>query len=357
MSDTINVKNLENNTTAEVVHKALFDGTPLVSIIIPVYNRELYLRECMDSAVGQTYKNIEIICVDDGSSDSSMDILKEYADENNRITILIQNNSGAAIARNAGIAIARGDYLWFADSDDVLDINACKKFADYINKNTDVDIVILNTMDFKNVKDDIEYTRMNIGDMPKENPFSPIKYSSMLNKFTSPEPWNKIFSRKFINDKKLRFQNLASCNDVYFSFCSLSLAGKIGYITDICYYYRLMAEGSIMTKKNNISAINIVEAYKQIRINLISHNKFDIYKNLYYKWFCGNIRYELRFLPARKKAKLLANAYSILGVKQGTMLIITVISRKSKSILRKVLENTPIYNLYKKHKTQKGKIK
>ena len=89
-----------------------------VSVIIPVYNVEPYLKQCMDSVVGQTLKDIEIICVDDGSTDGSLDILKEYATEDSRIQIIEQKNAGAGAARNNGMRHATGKYLSFLDSDD-----------------------------------------------------------------------------------------------------------------------------------------------------------------------------------------------------------------------------------------------
>ena len=96
---------------------------PKVSVVLPVYNVENYLKECLDSLVEQTYKDIEIICVDDGSSDSSLKILKEYAVIDNRIIVLEQKNQGAAVARNFGLSVATGEYVSFLDSDDVFSLN------------------------------------------------------------------------------------------------------------------------------------------------------------------------------------------------------------------------------------------
>ena len=116
----INVKNAEGtpDTTAQVVVQNKIDYEPKVSVIIPVYNVELYLRICLESVLKQNLKEIEIICVDDGSTDKSLDILLEYAAKDNRITVLKQENLYAGVARNAGLAVARGEYLSFLDSDD-----------------------------------------------------------------------------------------------------------------------------------------------------------------------------------------------------------------------------------------------
>ena len=121
----ITVKNAdgEPDTTAKILVQNKISYTPKVSVIIPVYNVEKYLRECLDSVVNQTLREIEIICVDDGSTDSSLDILKEYASKDNRITVIGQQNLHAGVARNAGLAVARGEYLSFLDSDDFFELN------------------------------------------------------------------------------------------------------------------------------------------------------------------------------------------------------------------------------------------
>ena len=94
------------------------DNQPKVSVIIPVYNAEKYLRECLDSVVNQTLREIEIICVDDGSTDASLEILEEYAAKDNRVKVLRQQNQYAGVARNNGMAAASGEYYMFLDADD-----------------------------------------------------------------------------------------------------------------------------------------------------------------------------------------------------------------------------------------------
>lgn len=100
--------------------------TPKVSIIVPVYNVEPYLRQCMDSLVNQTYRNIEIICVNDGSTDASGEILTEYAEKGNKIKVISQKNAGLSAARNAGFSFATGDYVMYVDSDDWIDLETCE---------------------------------------------------------------------------------------------------------------------------------------------------------------------------------------------------------------------------------------
>lgn len=101
-----------------------------VSVVIPVYNVENYLEECLDSIINQTLKDIEIICINDGSTDASIDILEKYAKADSRIQIFNQNNSGLSAARNRGIELSKGEFVYFIDSDDYLDLNALKELYD-----------------------------------------------------------------------------------------------------------------------------------------------------------------------------------------------------------------------------------
>ena len=103
------------------------EQTPRVSIVVPVYNVERYLRQCLDSLVNQTYQNVEIICVDDGSTDASSEILTEYALKNSRVRVIRQKNSGLSAARNVGFSFATGEYVMYVDSDDWIDVCTCEK--------------------------------------------------------------------------------------------------------------------------------------------------------------------------------------------------------------------------------------
>ncbi len=110
-----------------MVKKENTSPSPKISVIIPVYNTESYLRECLDSALNQTLKEIEVICTNDGSTDNSLKILQEYAKKDSRITVIDQENQGVSIARNNALKIAKGKYIHFLDSDDYLDLNAYEK--------------------------------------------------------------------------------------------------------------------------------------------------------------------------------------------------------------------------------------
>lgn len=114
-----------------------------ISIIIPIYNAEKYLEKCLDSIVKQTYKNIEIICVNDGSKDNSINILSRYNKMDNRIVLINKENNGLSSARNIGLASATGEFVMFVDSDDWIDIDTCEKCLKIMNKYS-VDVVMFS---------------------------------------------------------------------------------------------------------------------------------------------------------------------------------------------------------------------
>ena len=152
-NNIIIVKNADGDpdTTAEIIVQNKISYKPRVSVIIPVYNVEKYLPQCLDSVVNQTLPDIEIICVDDGSTDSSLDILKDYARRDKRITVLRQKNLHAGVARNAGLSIARGEYLSFLDSDDFFELDMLDQcYAKLKKDKSDVCIFSGDMIDYKN---------------------------------------------------------------------------------------------------------------------------------------------------------------------------------------------------------------
>ena len=222
----INVKNAEGDpdTVAQIVVQNKINYTPKVSVIIPVYNVEQYLRECLDSVVNQTLKEIEIICVDDGSTDKSLDILLEYAKKDNRITVLKQENLHAGVARNAGLAVARGEYLSFLDSDDFFELNmhneVYKKAV-----NTNAEIVMFNAYlydDTKKQDNEVDWT-LKVQDVPEI--FSYKDIPNTIFKLSNCWVWNRLYKSAFIKENNLRFQKLGCANDTYFS-CISSIQAK-----------------------------------------------------------------------------------------------------------------------------------
>ena len=210
-----------------------------VSVIIPIYNVEKYLRECLDSVVNQTLKDIEIILIDDGSTDSSLSICKEYANNDNRIKILTQKNQGAAIARNKGIELAKGDYLSIIDSDDYFDLKMLEKlYNKAINNNLDITICHSKEINDSDKKiSNIDYS-IKKEYIPSKEIFNYKDFTKFIFNFCIGWSWDKLYKREFVVENNLKFQNLKSTNDLFFVFLSLVLADRISILDDILITHR-----------------------------------------------------------------------------------------------------------------------
>ncbi|MDR1104051.1 MAG: glycosyltransferase [Endomicrobium sp.] len=202
-------------------------NSPKVSVIIPVYNTEKYLRQCLDSVVNQTLKDIEIICINDGSKDNSLKILNEYASSDNRIKLLnLIDNKGVSFARNFGIRVSKGRYIGFVDSDDWIDLNFYENLYLTAEKENS-DIVAASTI--VNVKQNKKSSwNWNKGsEDEKERRLFFISYS-----------WFKIYRRDFLIDNGIFFQEVKIFSDVSFTFISSMLAKNITISQKGQYFYR-----------------------------------------------------------------------------------------------------------------------
>ena len=166
-----------------------------ISVIMPVYNAEKYLARALDSLVLQTYENLEIICVNDGSKDSSAKILEDYATRDKRIKVINQENQGAGAARNKGMTVMSGDYFTFIDSDDWLQLGAYRKFVNIIQKEErDIDILLFNGFIYVNDKDLVSADSNRVSNMDnwgnfKQSHFKTIRENK--NPFQIRAIWNR----------------------------------------------------------------------------------------------------------------------------------------------------------------------
>ncbi len=215
---------------------------PKISVIIPVFNSEKYLRECLDSVVDQTFKDIEIICVNDGSTDSSLQILEEYAQKDNRIKFFNQKNLGPAAARNAGFNVARGEYIQFIDADDILEKNALETSYNKITAaNSDMVIFCHRRMINGSTKhNNLSSMRSYIDNPGDINLFLP---------FTN-YVWDKLIKKEFLLKNNILFnKNIVVSEDGYYILTCLKNKPSIEYIQEILYTYR-DAENSFTKRLN-----------------------------------------------------------------------------------------------------------
>ena len=277
------------NPIASFSKEAVCVYRPKVSVVIPVYKVEPWLRECMDSLVNQTLKDIEIICVDDGSPDSCGAILDEYARKDNRVKAIHQRNQGVQKARNAGLDIARGEYIALVDSDDYVDLRTYET-AYNIAKKDDLDILNFGFRRFEDGKDDHKKT-IDFSDAPVIS----------LEQFwyrAGKAVWNKLFKSELIQKDKIRFvPGIRPADDTCFSYMALAGAKRIKSIPARFYNYRNRPSSLAKMSTKDIF-INSYKMFKYIcdswRNRSLIKGQEHILLNLIFKWnkLCckGNLR-------------------------------------------------------------------
>ena len=215
-----------------------------VSVIMPIYNAYDYLRPAIDSVLDQTLKEIELICIDDGSTDSSFELIKEYQQQDERVRIVTETNAGPALARNNGIKRARGEYLAFLDADDFFEPSLLENLY-LVAKEKDLDIAIADYDIYNSRKATFENAQ------PSEHE-SIFDGGAVTSKSLCPDKiflstngaaWNKLFRRSFVIDKQLLFlRDVKMYEDVYFVVSALSLAERIGKISEVLIHHRIYTD-------------------------------------------------------------------------------------------------------------------
>lgn len=245
-----------------------------VSVIVPVYNGEQHLRECLDSIVGQTLEDIEIILVDDGSTDGTVEILEEYAKEDNRITILHQQNLYAGVARNAGMKIANGKYLIFWDADDYFQPEALEHMYGIMEeKDAQICVCGVNhiSMDTGVLSQKATYLRKNL--IPEEQPFSIRENPEYILNFATAHPWNKMYQREFVEKSGIKFQATRNGNDLFFTQNLVCMADRIVTLHEYLINYRVDQSVSLFGSLAKDPTIPI-KNWITTRESLISHGVF-----------------------------------------------------------------------------------
>ena len=210
-----------------------------VSVIIPVYNAEKYLEKCVRSVMAQTLREIEIICVDDGSPDHSLDILKQLQAEDDRIVILSQPNGGAGAARNNGLRHARGKYLSFLDADDFFEPDMLEQAAEAAEQYR-ADFVVFNSNQYHMDKDDFVEVPwvLRTKDIPPYMPFTYRQLTDNVFKTFVGWAWDKLYRRDFVLEHDIWFQEQRTTNDMLFVFTALVVAKRIAVVDKVLAHQR-----------------------------------------------------------------------------------------------------------------------
>ncbi len=228
-----------------------------VSVIIPVYNSEKYLKQCLDSVVNQTLKDIEIIVINDGSTDNSLQIIQEYVSKYQNIKLINKQNEGCYKARNIGLETAVGEYIAFLDSDDYIKYDIYEKL--YLQaKQTDADIVSSDYYILQGKKLNLVSFSSSAKMLKKAN----NELLNAENILLDAVIWNRIFKKQMLVEKNIKFHSdIYMADDAFFHIVTMLNAQKIVYIPDILYIYRVSRKGSITFSYNekNFDCIKVAE--------------------------------------------------------------------------------------------------
>ena len=237
------------------------NNTPKISIIVPVYNVEKYLTQCLDSLIQQTYTNLEIICVNDGSADGSGQILQEYAARDTRVHIIEQENQGASVARNQGLSVVRGDNIMFVDGDDWVDVDTCQRAVEMAEKHS-ADVVF-----WSYVREYENESREKLMPLDNETVLCGEKAKNMLHRrqlgllgeeLAHPEyadsmvtVWGKLYTNKLLRQSGAEFMDIrkiGTSEDAMFNLEALQRVCTAVYIKRCLYHYRKNNPASVTTR-------------------------------------------------------------------------------------------------------------
>ncbi len=256
------------------------DNLIKVSVIIPVFNVENYLEYCLESVLGQTFKEIEIICIDAGSTDSSVDILKKYSRKDVRVRFISQEYSdcGIAVAKNKGVSLAAGEYILFLEPYDFLEKEAIREAYDSaVQNDADICLFAYNSPDTADHWDDGDHLTDETESLPLSAVFSNDDVRDIAFNMGSYTVCNKLFRKKFINEKEITFRQVFSCEDIAFVMSAISCAERMTFNNKKLIHHRInvkkcMTTGIEYRWKDSYDVLSALKEY------LISEKKYELFK-------------------------------------------------------------------------------
>jgi GT2 family glycosyltransferase len=249
-------------------------SNPKVSVIVPVYNASRYLRTCIDSILCQTLKEFELICVDDGSTDDSPAILREYESSDPRVRVLTQSNQYAGTARNAGKAVAAGEYLVFWDADDFFKPEALELMYNK-SQEDQADVCICSVShyfeDLQKLFPTSGYIKKKC--LPNKLPFNRKDVPDQILNITTAHPWNKMFRKAYIESIGLDFHTTRNGNDIFFVINAIARAERITVVNKALVCYRVNQSDSLFGSLTTSPLVPIGN-WIATRESLIAHDAF-----------------------------------------------------------------------------------
>lgn len=259
----------------------------LVTVVVPVYEAERFLDRCVESIVKQTYKNIEVILVDDGSSDNSPNICEQWAERDSRVIVIHQNNSGVSVARNIGLSNANGQYVMMVDSDDYICSTMIERMCE-VMKIQNVDMVICDFEKGNKDKYLFEYNQEN--EIKIMNPEMALKeiYKNDKSALQYVAPWAKLYKKVLFDG--IMYPEGKIFEDIYVTHKLILKCQKIGVISQKMIYYYQHSE-SIMNCRFHVKKLDYLEALKE-RIEIYQQNNLEELRNIAYDEYLHSLIWE-----------------------------------------------------------------
>lgn len=300
------VEEKSDEKTDVKIQEVVYDGQPKVSVILPVYNVGKYLRQSLDSLINQTLKEIEIICVNDGSVDDSYEILEEYREKDSRIKVIHKENKGTGAARNDGLRIATGECIGFVDPDDWVKPNMFERLYNLIKeKDLDIAMCMPDGYDEKNAVNApfpyfVDANFENIIDDRTFNwrDLSPFSYPMCV--------WNKLYTKELFDKHNIEFAEGLDFEDHKVIFGTLLTAEKIFFIREKLYVYRFNREGSVLTD-NNRRLIDHIEIFNIVENLMKETNTFNLLREDFLTYKIHNILYYYSMIKEEFKSEYYEN--------------------------------------------------
>ena len=255
-----------------------------ISVIIPVYNIQQHLRECLDSVLGQSYPHLQVICVDDGSTDESPAILAQYAQKDNRVQVIRQQNAGPGAARNTGLEAATGEYVIFLDSDDWFEPDFLEKMVDTaVREGADVAICRAVEFDTNSGRELPSEWMMKKQYLPGKLAFAPQEMADHLFQFTYGMPWDKFYRRELLTSSGIRYPALKNSEDLAFVYPTLLAAKRIAVVDEVLIHHRINRMASVSNSRCGQPEAPY-EAFQIVKEYLEQHQLMDTYRRSFLNW-------------------------------------------------------------------------
>ena len=283
---------------------------PVVSVVIPAYNASRYVAQTLQSVCDQTLDDIEVIVVDDGSTDETAAIVAGFCERDARVRLLSQPNSHAGVARNRGMAEASGEYLYFLDADDLVERTALATMVEGA-RSCDADVVVCRSRKLDVRTGATEGIYYALRDWPLRTPLTQEQVAQTLFRSVVGWPWDKLFRREFVAAHGLEFQSLRSTNDAYFVFVAMALARTTYCVPEVLVTHRVNDSSSVSNTRG-ASWDNSLIAARAIGQRLRDEGIYGLFERTYLNWCVDFTKWNVDTLDDASAARLVGEARELL---------------------------------------------